>query len=329
MAYKYFVGIDISKLTLDVALLSNGTVIDLFQIANSEKGVKDMLQLIQKDNKCSRRNTLFCAEQMGIYGKFLEMGLTKSRYRLCLEPPLQIKFSMGIQRGKSDALDAQRIATYAWQNHLQLKIWQPPRPVLEQLRALTTLRKRLVKAKVLITNYGKLESYYLEKEHCIANAAFYQATKCSIESDIENIERTIDNVIRGDEKLLNLVTIITSIPFIGKVIAIQLILFTNEFNDISNPRKFASYCGIAPFSYSSGTSLKSRAKVSNIANKEMKSLIHIAALGYTRNNSTFLARYYLRKVEEGKNKMSILNAIRNKLIHRVYACIRENKIYKE
>lgn len=42
-----------------------------------------------------------------------------------------------------------------------------------------------------------------------------------------------------------------------------------------------------------------------------------------------LATYYHRKVEEGKNKMSVINAVRNKLIHRVFACVRENRKYEK
>lgn len=41
-----------------------------------------------------------------------------------------------------------------------------------------------------------------------------------------------------------------------------------------------------------------------------------------------LKDYYLRKVAEGKSKMSVLNAIRNKIIHRIYAAIRNNHPYK-
>ena len=41
-----------------------------------------------------------------------------------------------------------------------------------------------------------------------------------------------------------------------------------------------------------------------------------------------LRKYYLRKTEEGKNKMSVLNAVRNKIIHRVYAVIKNQRQYQ-
>lgn len=42
-----------------------------------------------------------------------------------------------------------------------------------------------------------------------------------------------------------------------------------------------------------------------------------------------LAEYYQRKVEQGKNKMSVINAIRNKIIHRIFACVRDNRKYEK
>jgi len=327
--YKFFIGIDISKLTLDIAVINNGIFVDAFQVKNSTKGMVEMLKLVKSKYKCTRLNTFFCAEQMGIYGRFVELELSKKKYFFCMEVPLQIKLSLGIQRGKSDALDAQRIAGYACQNHAHLKLWKPPRPALETLKTLVSMRNRLIKAKVMITNFAKIETYYLPKDILAANTAFYQLSKSSIEADIINIERKMDEVITRDDKLNNLMALITSVPRIGKITAIQMILFTNEFNSITCPRKFASYCGVAPFPFNSGTSIKGRTKISSIANKEIKKLLHLAAIGFTGNSQTFLGRYYRRKIAEGKQKMIVINAIRNKLIHRVYSCVKNNKAFED
>lgn len=42
-----------------------------------------------------------------------------------------------------------------------------------------------------------------------------------------------------------------------------------------------------------------------------------------------LKPYYDRKVEEGKNKMLVINAVRNKLIHRIFSCINSNRMYEK
>lgn len=101
---------------------------------------------------------------------------------------------------------------------------------------------------------------------------------------------------------------------------------TNEFKQITNPKKFAFYAGVAPFPKESGL-FKGRRRVSHMANKKMKKLLHMAALVAIVYN-TDLREFYERKVGEGKNKMSVINAVRNKLIHRIFTCVNENRKYE-
>ena len=63
-----------------------------------------------------------------------------------------------------------------------------------------------------------------------------------------------------------------------------------------------------------------------MANQKLKKLIHLAAMAASHSNSDLKA-YYIRKVKEGKNKMSVINAIRNKLIHRIWAVIQRQMPY--
>jgi len=90
----------------------------------------------------------------------------------------------------------------------------------------------------------------------------------------------------------------------------------------------ACYAGVAPFEHRSGTSVRSRTRVSHLANKPLKSLLHMAALSAMQYNKDLQA-YYERKVAEGKSKMLVINAVRNKLITRIFACIRDNRKYQE
>jgi transposase len=56
----------------------------------------------------------------------------------------------------------------------------------------------------------------------------------------------------------------------------------------------------------------------------MKKLLHMAAMSAVAAKGE-MADYYQRKVAQGKAKMAVLNAVRNKIIHRVFACVRENR----
>jgi hypothetical protein len=63
-----------------------------------------------------------------------------------------------------------------------------------------------------------------------------------------------------------------------------------------------------------------------MANKRIKKALHLCAVSSLRHKSA-MKLYYERKVGEGKNKMSVLNAIRNKLLQRIFACVREKRLY--
>ncbi len=133
-------------------------------------------------------------------------------------------------------------------------------------------------------------------------------------------------LIKEDTGLSRMVKVITSIPGVGKQTAIGLITTTNEFKAINDPKKYACYAGVVPFPGASDM-FNGRDKVSHLANKKMKTALHMAALSAILYNKD-LKNYYERKVAEGKNKMALINAVRNKLIHRIFACVRQNREYE-
>ena len=97
---------------------------------------------------------------------------------------------------------------------------------------------------------------------------------------------------------------------------------------ITEPRKLACFAGVVPFDHQSGTSIKYKPRTSNFADKELKKALHLAAMSAIRLDNE-LRVYYLRKVEEGKNKMCVLNAVRNKIIHRIFAIIKNETFYQK
>jgi transposase len=143
---------------------------------------------------------------------------------------------------------------------------------------------------------------------------------------IAAIEKQMDLLLVGDDNLNHQFELITSVIGVGKQVAFQTLITTRGFKIFTNPRKFACHTGVAPFAYMSGSSQRTRWKVSNRANKRLKQLFHMAAL-YAIQVKGELQDYYLRKVEEGKNKMTVINSVRSKIVHRIFAVIRNNQKY--
>jgi transposase len=222
-----------------------------------------------------------------------------------------------------------RIADYARKNAGTLKFWSPPRSCIEKLRTLRSIRKKLLKIRAMIMSTKTVESHFLTGVRRDEVWKYSNASLKSVESDVKIIEKEMAEIVDHDEQLRELVGLITSVPQVGEIIAIEMIILTNEFRDITSPKKFACFCGIAPFSRTSGTSVNRKPKISPIGNKDMKKILHLAAIQSAKPGKTSIKTYYARKVGEGKNKMSVLNAVRNKLVRVIFACVREKKPYEE
>jgi len=149
-----------------------------------------------------------------------------------------------------------------------------------------------------------------------------------LDKEIKDLEEKIKKLIDNDDNLKKLYSLINSVKGIGFVVAAHLIATTNAFINFVDARKYACYAGVAPFSNQSGTSLNARDKVSHIANKKIKKLLFNAAMSAVQHDLE-LKKYWIRKLAEGKPKMSVLNAVKNKLIQRVFAVVKRGTPYVE
>lgn len=313
-----FVGIDISKLTLDICVLEKDSV-KHHQIQNR---TSDILLFFKK---AVFKNSLACFENTGKYGWELINVLSKLKMVFYQVNALHLKRSIGLVRGKDDSIDAFRIAQFIQKNHRETPAYRPKDKEVERIQILISKRNLLVKQRSqhkalkkenkLLNNLG-LPSLDKQTDKIIA----------LLNKQILEIENLIDQIIRHNDELSRNHEIVTSIPGVGKIVSWNMIVKTNGYEKISNPRKFACYAGIAPFSQRSGTSINRKARVSHLADKAIKKLLHMAAMRAIQLDND-LRDYYIRKVEEGKNKMSVINAIRNKLVHRMFAMVKNQKLY--
>ncbi len=290
-------------------------------------GIKEFWAQLKLQREFCINQAIFCMEHTGIYNQHLLSFLYSKKALVCVEAAVHIKLSSGLQRGKSDQIDAVRIAQYAYKNCMELRLWQPKRQVIQQLKHLSGLRNRVINARRQLT-VALNETISFDKKAACECKKLCKASLKTLDDDIKRIELKMDQVIAADAELKKLFSIVTSVDGIGKVTATEMIITTNEFKDITDPAKFACYSGVAPFGYSSGSSIKGKPRVSHKANKNMKSLLHMAAL-VAINYNTDMKAYYQRKVEQKKNKMLVINAVRNKLIWRIFACVKNNRPYQK
>ncbi len=324
--YLYFVGIDISKEHLDFAIYHNGEIQYHKRIANQEEVITTFL-LEELSQQVVLGQTLFCMENTGIYTNILLRVLVAQNCAIWLEHAMQIKQSMGLVRGKDDKIDTHRIAEYAHRFQDKVRLYAPSKQSLQKLKALQTLRNRLVKVqKQLKTPLKESKSFEDEDIFNLLD----QNTKHLLEVlkvQIRDVEKQIKNIIDQDEVLKKIYDLTTSVRGVVPVTGIAVIVATGCFEKISCPKKFACYAGVAPFESSSGK-FKGKAKVSHIANKKMKALLQNCVTSSLRYQGEFRS-YFDKKIAQGKPSRVVMNAIRNKIIQRFFACVKSGEKYEK
>lgn len=327
MQFNYFIGVDVSKATLDFAVAKTNQILFHQQVSNDTKGITQFLKELRQQTKATIGQCLFCMEHTGIYNNPLLKALHQLSANIWVERAAHIQESMGLTRGKTDQVDAKRIALFAYKNRDEARLWAPPRAVIAQLDRLTARRARLVKViKQLQTPLTDANGFLDKAEHRVEKLACAASLK-ALKADLKSADKAILDLAQADPELKRLFERVTSVVGISQTTAAEIIVTTNEFKAITDPRKFACYAGVVPFERSSGQR-KGKPQVSHMANKKVKSLLHLGAMSAIQH-CTQLKVYYQRKVGEGKNKMLVLNNVRNKLVHRVFACVRENRNYNE
>lgn len=328
--FRNFVGIDISKTWFDAVLIKaeDPSIVIHEQFSQKPQGFIKMQAWLQKHNVLLTEQTLFCMEYTGIYNTGLVGYLVKGKAALWVEMPLRIKKAGGFERGADDKAAAIKIAWYALRHKDQARLWQPIDSNIESIKNLIAQRDRIVSAiNLLVVPVNELKDC-----GCIEDARALEKLQkpavASLQKSKLSIEALIAKTIQQDEQLNANVKRVASIKGVGQVTSVALMVYTKGFTAFENGKQLACYCGVVPFAKSSGTSVRYKPTVSPFANMKLKKLLHLCAMSAIQNDPEMKA-YFERKVKEGKNKMSVINAVRNKLVHRVFAVIRDQRNYED
>lgn len=323
--YLFHVGIDISKLKLDVNLLNSETLqSEHFVIDNNPKSIKDFTKLLIK-RKIELKDVLFCCENTGVYTNHLSCTLLGLELDLWIVPAIEIKRSKGISRGKNDKTDAKDISYYSFRSIDKLRLFKLAEIDIQKLKMLYTEREKALKSLLLLET-TKENTDFVNKEVLKEVSTINQSVTNTIKKAIIKIEKRIKEIIKSNQELKKQYALIKSVPGIGEQTSLYFIIATKGFSAFKNWRQFACYSGVAPFEYRSGTSIKGRTKVNHMADKKMKSLLQMCAMTALKYDPQ-LKEYYNKKKDEGKNSMLVLNNIRCKLIGRVFAVVSRETPY--
>lgn len=325
MKVTEIMGMDVSKNTLDNHLFTKQA--SLSPVSNDLKGYKAMLKWLHKLLKKDIEGLFVVMEYTGIYTYGVERFLAAHNIRYVKRPALDIKRSVGMVRGKSDKADACFISKYGWMRKEELVPMKPLSDSQLELQQLMGHRDKLVADRASYQSKLKeLRSQMGDKvNEKMAGSMAYVMEVLAIE--IRETEKQIKSLVKSEPALQTNYELISSVTGIGFATTIHLLIATENFTRFADARKLICYCGVAPFEHSSGTSIRGKKRVSQLANKKLKALLTMAAISAIQHDPELKTKYQ-QKVAEGKAKMCVVNIIRAKLIERVFAVIKRQSAYE-
>lgn len=318
---QHFVGCDVSKDTLDFAIHERGKDYRMFehiQVKNSTEGFQEMRKWL-RSFKISIKDTVIAMEHTGCYSTALAEWCFKKNITFVFLHPLDVKNACSRGRNKTDRTDSQFIADYVYTMREKLSPSQPEPPVIKRLRALRNERRLAVGArKAYICQLQSISDKDINRR--------MSGIVDSLTAQIKAIEVKIKAEIDADEQIKRNYDLIVSIPGIGLVTAVTTIIATCNFTRFQTARQYAKFCCVSPLSKVSGTSVNGGNHVSRAGHNEIKSLLTEGARSAICHDAQ-IKEYYRRKREEGKTHGCVLNAVKFKMICRMFAVIQRQTPY--
>jgi transposase len=314
-----YVGIDISKLSFDVAILNNGSYQNV-QFDNNSEGFK----ALSKKVKLFKKEAVFCMEATGIYGLALAKYLFNKGEKVIVVNPIKTHafVKMEMSRNKTDKADAQSIARYC--KHLDDKgeitksLFKPKGEAFEKLQFLITRLEQL--DKIATQEKNRLD-VSLDKEAVRS----IKSVMAHIDKQIIKIKKVLKEIVKQDETLKQQVELLMSIQGIGEKTAWSILAYLGDISLFSNAKQVTSYAGINPKIEQSGTSIN-KSSLSKVGNKRLRKALYMPALTAAKHNP-LMKDLYKRLQQKGKPNKVALCAVMRKLLVLAYGVLKSGKAF--
>jgi transposase len=323
----HFIGNDVSKLTLDLAYFDqrNEAWSRDCKFNNNPRGWSTLIQWAEKQTQASREDICIVMEATGVYHLKAAAYLSREGLNVIIVNPQQASQYAKSQnrQNKSDKLDARSLQEYGSQLK-KYHLFIPDKHEISQLKALLSRMHQL--GKDLQRERNRLEKCAFQEAGSIAQTSIEQSIKFNL-SEQQRIQKQIDQLIKQNPVLEHNQKLLCSIKGIGKLTSQWLLplLSTQRFN---NARETAAFLGLVPCHKSSGTSLKTRGRLSGRGDADLRARMYMPAVCAMTHDPAMKA-FYQQLVAKGKPSKVALTAVMRKLVHVCYGVIKHQTPYIE
>ena len=311
-----FVGIDVSKDTLDACLILPDTKTKEANFANDPKGHAALISWA--DRHANGQSLHFCMEATGPYSEAPATTLADAGRLVSVVNPTRIKYA-GLAWGRSnktDAADAKLIAEYAAREHPPA--WQPPSPEVRELQA-------------LVRRLDDLTELAAREKGRLASPALTAGVRKSIERTVRLLEKeaaklraSADELVAATASLEADRELLESIPGVGRQTATTILAELPAVDRLPSAQSAAAYCGLAPREFRSGTTVGKRTRLSKAGNARLRKALFLPTQTAVRFNP-LLKGFFARLVDAGKPKMQAVGACMRKLVMICYGVLKSRK----
>lgn len=313
---KFYVGVDIAKLSFYAAIRINGKIISR-SFSNQEKGFNEFYSWLREHS--AQITIHVCMESTGKYSLPLAEFLHDKNLLVSIVNPAKIKYYMKskLSRNKTDKADSIHILDFC--AHNQLSLWAP---VDTETKVLQELTKRLdAFTKTLIQEQNRLDGAEKYIEKSINKHIEF------LEKEIKSIKIDIKNHIKSSSTLKEKAAVLGSVPGIGPKTQAKVLAFLGNVEKFKNAKSMASFVGLTPQHFQSGTSLN-YSRLSKVGSAELRNMLYMPTLVATKYNSAIKV-FYERLLARRKTKKQAICAAMRKLVHIIYGVLKNMKPFDE
>ena len=311
-------GIEVSHLTLVVALRAHDHDEPLREFPNTREGHQALLRFLQR----SARPVRVALESTGLYGLDLALALHQAGVAVMVANPRAVRhFAQALlQRSKNDQLDAAVLREFA--ARMPFQAWRPPSAAALKLVAVARRLEALTDMMAAEKNRGHAASL---------SQALPALIRRDIQRSIQTQQRAIDRLTRAaqefilaDPELARRYELLLSIPGFGATSAVHTLAELTLLPAGMDVRQWVAYAGLDPREYTSGTSVYKKVRISKAGNKHLRRALYMPALVAVRHDPHVCA-FYEHLLARGKTKMQALVATMRKLLHAIYGMFKHDQ----
>jgi transposase len=311
---EFWIGIDVSKRKLDVALLDARGKLKQRVFANDAAGCGELHQWLIGRGVTPLAGRI-CMEATGPYSETSATALVDAGWVVAVVNPARVKgFAQGeLLRNKTDSADAALLARFC--ARMKPEPWQAPPPAVRELRA-------------LVDRLQVLRDMQQQERNRLEAHAADQVVSPSIREHInwlqacaDKLQTQIDDHIDAHPLLAKDAELLNSIPGIGQVTTPKVLAFLGDVRRFANAKALAAFIGVTPRLKESGSSVRGRSMISRAGHAQMRKALYMPALVAARHNPAVRA-FSERLRASGLAPKAVVGACMHKLAVLIYGVLR-------